>query len=209
MTDLAWLLLGGAGLFAVADWVAVISGNNRLEYVSKPTAIMLLVGTAAVLDPRHDAQRWAFVVALVLSLAGDVLLMIDRFLPGLIAFFGAHIAYVVGLRAAQPNFRPMIVSAVVVLVPIFFIGRRILIAVREDEPELGSPVSLYIAAIAVMVASALASGNALAATGAVLFMASDTLIAWNRFVRPLEWAPITIIVTYHLAQAGLVLSLAL
>jgi hypothetical protein len=60
-----------------------------------------------------------------------------------------------------------------------------------------------------MVACALASGNALAATGAVLFMVSDTLIAWNRFVRELNWAPITIIVTYHLAQAGLVLSLAL
>ena len=103
----------------------------------------------------------------------------------------------------------MIVSAVVVLVPIFFIGRRILGAVRESAPELGSPVSLYIAAISVMVASALASGNALAATGGVLFVASDTLIAWNRFVRPLDWAPITIIVTYHLAQAGLVLSLAL
>jgi uncharacterized membrane protein YhhN len=103
----------------------------------------------------------------------------------------------------------MIVSAVVVLVPIFFVGRRILMAVRDDAPEMASPVSLYIAAISVMVASALASGNALAATGAVLFMASDTLIAWNRFVRPLEWAPITIIVTYHLGQAGLVLSLAL
>jgi uncharacterized membrane protein YhhN len=58
-----------------------------------------------------------------------------------------------------------------------------------------------------MVASALASGVPLAATGAVLFMVSDTLIAWNRFVRPLEWAPITIIVTYHLAQAALVVSL--
>lgn len=209
MTDLAWLLVGGAGLFAIADWVAVVSGKKRLEFVCKPATLALLVGTAVALDPRHDAQRWEFVIALVLSLAGDVLLMIDRFLPGLIAFFGAHIAYVVGLRAGQPNFRPMIVSAVVVLVPIFFIGRRILISVREDAPELSSPVSLYIAAISVMVASALASGNALAATGAVLFMASDTLIAWNRFVRPLEWAPITIIVTYHLAQAGLVLSLAL
>jgi len=209
LSDLAWLLLGCAGLFAIADWVAVVSGNKRLEYVCKPATLVFLIAAAVALDPRHDVQRWAFVAALVFSLAGDVLLMIDRFLPGLIAFFGAHIAYIVGLRAGQPNFRPIIVSAVVVLVPIFFIGRRILTAVREDAPGLGNPVSLYIAAISVMVASALASGNALAATGGVLFMASDTLIAWNRFVRPLEWAPITIIVTYHLAQAGLVLSLAL
>jgi len=37
---------------------------------------------------------------------------------------------------------------------------------------------------------------------------SDSLIAENRFVRPLPWAPVAIIVTYHIAQAGLVWSLA-
>ena len=44
--------------------------------------------------------------------------------------------------------------------------------------------------------------------GAVLFYCSDALIAWRRFVRPKPWQPLVIIVTYHLAQAGLVLSLA-
>jgi uncharacterized membrane protein YhhN len=49
---------------------------------------------------------------------------------------------------------------------------------------------------------------ALAVGGAALFFASDTLIAWNRFVRPRPWMPLAIIVTYHVGQAGLVLSLA-
>jgi hypothetical protein len=43
--------------------------------------------------------------------------------------------------------------------------------------------------------------------GASLFFASDSLIAWNRFVRPRAWAPVAIMVTYHLGQAGLVTSL--
>jgi uncharacterized membrane protein YhhN len=60
-----------------------------------------------------------------------------------------------------------------------------------------------------MVASALATGEPLAAFGAVFFMASDSLIAWNRFVVALWWAPVTIMVMYHIAQALLVLSLAL
>ena len=42
---------------------------------------------------------------------------------------------------------------------------------------------------------------------AVLFMASDALIAWNRFVRRLAWAPVVIMVTYHLGQLGLVTAL--
>jgi uncharacterized membrane protein YhhN len=46
------------------------------------------------------------------------------------------------------------------------------------------------------------------AVGAVLFYASDALIAWNRFVQPRPWMPLAIIVTYHVGQAALVLSLA-
>ena len=65
----------------------------------------------------------------------------------------------------------------------------------------------YIAVIAAMLASALASGNVVAAVGAALFVASDSMIAWNRFVRPFAAADVAIMVTYHLGQAGLVLSL--
>jgi uncharacterized membrane protein YhhN len=209
LTDLAWTLLAAAAVFAVGDWIAVLAKNKALEYVCKPVTVALLIGVALALDPRHDTQRWTFVVALALSLAGDVFLMLDRFVPGLLSFFVAHVAYIVGLRVDQDEYAPLVISALVVFVAMAIVGRRILRAVRDGFPELGTPVAGYIAVISVMVACALASGNALAATGAVLFMVSDTLIAWNRFVRDLSWAPITIIVTYHLAQAGLVASLAL
>ena len=53
----------------------------------------------------------------------------------------------------------------------------------------------------------MASANAVAAVGAISFAGSDSLIAWDRFVRPLRWAPVTIMVTYHVGQALLVLSL--
>jgi uncharacterized membrane protein YhhN len=80
---------------------------------------------------------------------------------------------------------------------------------ERDRTELIVPVSAYIGVLAVMVAAALATGEPLAAFGAVFFMASDSLIAWNRFVTPMPWAPVTIMVTYHVAQTLLVLSLAL
>ena len=63
------------------------------------------------------------------------------------------------------------------------------------------------AVISAMLATALATGNVLAAAGAVLFVASDSMIAWDRFVHPFERAPVAIMVTYHLGQAGLVASL--
>ena len=70
------------------------------------------------------------------------------------------------------------------------------------------PVAAYVVVISAMVSAAIATGIALAIAGAALFFASDTLIAWNRFVRPRPWMPLAIIVTYHVGQAGLVLSLA-
>jgi len=61
--------------------------------------------------------------------------------------------------------------------------------------------------IGAMLATALAVGNPLAAAGAGLFVASDSMIAWNRFVAPVPKASLLIMITYHLGQAGLVASL--
>jgi uncharacterized membrane protein YhhN len=61
--------------------------------------------------------------------------------------------------------------------------------------------------IGAMGVSAVASGNALAAAGALLFMLSDSLIGETRFVRPWVGAGVAIMVTYHLGQALLTVSL--
>ena len=43
--------------------------------------------------------------------------------------------------------------------------------------------------------------------GAAFFVVSDTVLALNRFVRPIRHGNLAVIVTYHLAQGLLVLSL--
>ncbi|MDQ6747049.1 MAG: lysoplasmalogenase, partial [Candidatus Dormibacteraeota bacterium] len=70
-------------------------------------------------------------------------------------------------------------------------------------------IAAYVAVIGLMVVSAAASRRPLAALPAALFLLSDALIGLRRFVGPRAWMPLTIIVTYHLAQAGLVVWLAL
>ena len=69
------------------------------------------------------------------------------------------------------------------------------------------PVVAYFLAISTMVVSACGAGNADAITGAVLFLASDSLIAESRFVGTRRGFPVAIMVTYHLALAALVVSL--
>ena len=75
------------------------------------------------------------------------------------------------------------------------------------DRALRVPVAVYSLAIASMVASAIASASTVAIVGAVLFLVSDMLIAWNRFVDSRPWAPLAIIVTYHLGQLGLATAL--
>jgi uncharacterized membrane protein YhhN len=209
MTGAAWALLGVAAALAVVDWIAVARGDKGLEYACKPGVMAALIGVALALAPAHGDRRACFVAALALSLVGDVFLMLrrDLFMAGLGAFLLAHVAYVVGLRLHGGSWAVLALAAVVAGWAAASVGRPVLSAVRRRQPELTVPVTAYMVVISAMVASALATGLVLAAAGAVLFELSDSLIAWNRFVRALRWGPLAIIVTYHLGQAGLVLSL--
>jgi uncharacterized membrane protein YhhN len=45
------------------------------------------------------------------------------------------------------------------------------------------------------------------AAGGVLFLASDTVLAHDRFVRRLHPGPLAVIVSYHLAQLLIVIGL--
>jgi uncharacterized membrane protein YhhN len=199
-----------AACFAVGDWGAKLRRVAWLEYVCKPAVLAALVVAAATVAPMHDAgtRRAWFVAALACSLAGDVLLMlpVDAFIAGLAAFLVGHVLFVAGFWSHGPSgaaFAIVLVAVVAVLSPV---AGRILKALRHRK-ELAGPVALYMAVIAVMAASAFASGDVYAGLGAAFFVVSDAMIAWNRFVRPFAAAEVGIMVTYHLGQVGLVLSL--
>ena len=210
MTSAAWALLVVAAALAVVDWIGVARGNAVLEYVGKPGALAALVLVALTLDPADGSARAWFVVALVLSLAGDVFLMLpsDRFVEGLGSFLLAHVAYVVGFTRDGGSVALILVVAVPVVIVAGLLGARFLrAATRDGDRWLVGPLVAYMAVIAAMVSCALASGNALAAVGALLFMGSDSLIAETRFVGPRPWGPLAIIVSYHVGQALLTVSL--
>jgi uncharacterized membrane protein YhhN len=207
MTTAAWALLAVAGVFAVGDWIAVATGRKPLEYLCKPATLAFLIAVALALDPTHaDVRAW-FVVALVFSLLGDIFLMLpgDLFVFGLSAFLVGHLAYTVGLNLHTDG--DWLFAIPVVIVAALLATRLVRGIKRTGEGALLGPVIAYVVVIGAMVISAVASGNALAAAGALLFMGSDALIGETRFVHPHRGAGVAIMVTYHLGQAGLVLSL--
>jgi uncharacterized membrane protein YhhN len=216
MDPVAGIAFFVAGVFAIGDWIACAHDRstapwNRIEYVCKPAVLTALVVAAAALHPAASAdarQPW-FVAALVFSLAGDVLLMLpsEQFVAGLSAFLVGHVCYIVGFWTNGPELVPFLIAAVIVALIIGSLARRILPGARREDQALVVPVTAYMAVIGVMVATALAVGNPIAALGAVLFAASDTMIAWDRFLGPFPSSGVWIMTTYHLGQAGLVVSL--
>lgn len=207
MTTTAWAFAALTACFAVADWTGVIRGNRRVRWVAKPATLASLIAVAVTLEPVDPGIRTVMVVGLVLSLVGDVALMLPErwFVVGLAAFLSGHVAYVGALLAAPTEPAGIVAGLAIVAAAAAAVGRPIVAAVRGGpSPSLTGPVVAYIVVISAMVVSATGTLAATAVVGAGLFYLSDATLAWNRFVRPLAHGGLSVMVTYHLGQAGLV-----
>jgi uncharacterized membrane protein YhhN len=203
-----WFVVAAA--FAVANWWSRWAQHRPTELWSKPLTLVALIGAAIALVPDDPAVRVWFVIALVLCLAGDVFLLggDSWFVRGLAAFLAGHVAYVVGFVVADEWSWWYFARAWIALIPLgLTLGRRILAGAVARRPALRIPVASYLGVISLMGASAAAASNAWAVAGAMLFLTSDTILGWRQFVAPRPWMPVGIMVTYHLAQAALVISL--
>jgi uncharacterized membrane protein YhhN len=214
MTPLAWALLAVACLSAAVDWVAVARDRLDVERLAKPAVLLALLAVALVYEPIGPSVRPWLVVALLGSLAGDVLLLPGGpFTAGLVAFLLAQLAYLVTF-AQLPGATMGLVAGVVLAVLLIAVMGRVIIR-GAARSGFAPPVAVYLAAICGMAVSATRSEIPLAAIGAWLFVASDTTLGWDRFAAPPAKTPreatmrrLAVMVTYHLAQVLLVLSLA-
>jgi uncharacterized membrane protein YhhN len=175
--------------------------------------MVLLVGVALATARDHPGSGFVAtvaVVALAFSLLGDVFLLDDRFfVPELAAFLFAHVAYVVGfVRLRYPGSSyalSFVVTGVVLAAAAFLtIGLRIVRGASAEDPALRVPVLAYLTVICVMLVTAWWTGDLRIIPGALLFVLSDSLIGWTKFVRKDWQLDVPIIVTYHLAQLLLV-----
>lgn len=189
---------------AVATMVADLSGSP-VVFLAKPLALALLFAATLAAAPVPSARYRGLVGAgLLCSLAGDVfLLWPDRlFTAGLVAFLAAHVCYLTAFRTDGGDRPPARL-----VVPLLGVAVAILAVIWEGLGAMRVPVVGYIAVIVTMWWAALgrwrAVGNRsglLAAAGATAFVASDGLLAINRFWAPLPAAAVLVLVPYYVAQ---------
>jgi alkylglycerol monooxygenase len=153
-------------------------------------------------------RRW-LLAALAASLAGDVALMFPGyFVPGLVAFLLAHLAYIRLFGRDAPWFADRHALAATLGVG----GVMFAVLWTGGLPAaLRLPVAAYVVVIALMAAQAIGRARTLGGTpawtvaaGAALFMVSDSLLAINRFVTPLPLAQLGVLGTYYAAQCLIV-----
>jgi alkylglycerol monooxygenase len=149
-------------------------------------------------------DRVLLLAGLVFSLAGDVLLMFPAyFVAGLVGFLIAHLCYIALFKQRLPWFP----SRRALGATLGFGVAMYAFLFPHLGPVLKVAVAAYVVVISLMAAQAigratlLRDGAALAvAVGSVFFMASDTLLAVNRFALPVPLAPLWVLATYYAAQ---------
>ncbi|HEY9869903.1 MAG TPA: lysoplasmalogenase [Candidatus Obscuribacterales bacterium] len=187
-------------MLAATNWLAAWRGQTGVEYIVKPAALAALILFAV---SGGQASPW-LMAALTLCLLGDVYLMLpgNYFIAGLVAFLLGHVAYVVGFPGGIVERLPWSAAAAVLTLPVTI---PVLRSIKEVALKAG--VVAYMAVICLMAGSAVASGSLTAAVAALLFVVSDSILAWDMFVRKLPRAHFWVMVTYHASQLGLVLAL--
>jgi uncharacterized membrane protein YhhN len=184
-----------------------------LRLFSKPLIVLVLMAwlyKGAGIKNRFNARIF---LGLGFALAGDVLLMLQGnntslFIFGLIAFLLCHVFYIAAFnvdRTASPAIKnPFFLWAIIVFAvfcsALFF----------YLQPHLGAlqyPVLVYaiiISSMAVMAVSRFGKVNLFSFEiifyGALFFLFSDSMLAYNKFVEPLPHAGVIIMSSYMLAQ---------
>lgn len=182
-------------------------GLMELHRVFKPLTMVL----ALLLVARSGTLKSSalLLLALAASLAGDVFLMLPGFfIPGLVSFLCAHLAYIALFRRGQAWFP----SRSALLITLGFGGAMYAVLWTGGLPAgLRGPVAAYVLVIALMAAQAIGRATVQrdtpalwVAIGAGFFMLSDTLLALNKFVTPLPLASLWVLATYYVAQVLIV-----
>jgi len=198
-------------LLLLANLMSIYLNNDSLRSISKPAlmpllAIYFLTQTRGTVTP---LKAW-ILLALGFSWVGDILLMFEEsnsifFLLGLSAFFIAQVFYIVFFHNIRMReyIRGNALLLLVVIVYYF-------ILISIISPHLGDlklPVRIYGVVLSFMVMlamHAMFSKNRTAGRwmmiGAILFVVSDSLLAFNKFYSPFDYAGVVIMLTYGVAQ---------
>ncbi len=207
-------------IFFIIVLIELITGSIESlkisHYIAKPAIVISLI-FLFINSSKSLAKpiRTLTLLALVFSLLGDILLLfVDTsehlFSLGLVAFLTAHIMYcLLFLKHRNKENSPFGFMAL-----LLFFAASLFCFLKDGLGVLLIPVVVYMLVILAMATTAYLRKNkvntlsyGLVFLGALFFMASDSILAINKFYQPIPWSHISIMLTYALAQYLIVLGI--
>ncbi len=153
---------------------------------------------------------WQITLALLFSALGDYMGSCHNFL-GQMGFFAlGHVFYIIyfakryftkveldrKLTAKAKGYLAMVIFCTLALLGTAYFK----IAPQAPAGIIRTGVCIYATIISMMLVSALLQRSSVFALGAVLFVFSDFILAWNKFVEPVPYRGYLVMVPYYLAQ---------
>lgn len=201
----------GTLLFSIALAVFYLLVQQRApswrRTIAKAGSVVLLAVLALI-----EGGPVLLAAAVLLSAAGDAFLAQDSektFLAGLASFLTAHLVYFALFVMVGSGLEILTVQWWRLILPVLAIiagGVLLLRLLRTVPTSLQLPITVYVAAIAAMMLASATVPVPLVMLGAALFVASDAILAVERFLlAPTSphrtWAGPAVWVLYYLAQA--------
>ena len=187
-----------------------------LHYIAKPLLVTsLLIFFWIESKSLKIGLRVLIIMALIFSFFGDVFLMFTNydsafFISGLFSFLIAHIMYIIAFKKQRGKLKVISLFSYVIL----SFGIGLFLIINQQLESLLIPVVIYMIAILTMVISAYLRKGVVShfsfimvLLGALFFLVSDSLIALNKFYKPITYPTISIMVTYAIAQYCIIIGI--
>lgn len=158
--------------------------------IAYPVAALALMGA-------YLGMGWKFVLAFLFSCTGDAMGAYGSFFGQMGYFAAAHIILIWAFAEELWKVRKTLVGLAVTAALAFAFA---LVIPKVPEPWLQIGCGVYAVLITAMFGLSLMQRPPLFAIGAALFLISDMILSWNKFVGPVTAEKWLIMVPYYLGQ---------
>lgn len=158
--------------------------------IAYPVAALALMGA-------YLGMGWKFVLAFLFSCTGDAMGAYGSFFGQMGYFAATHIILIWAFAEELWKVRKILVGLAVTTALVFAFA---LVIPKVPEPWLQIGCGVYAVLITAMFGLSLMQRPPLFAIGAALFLISDMILSWNKFVGPVTAEKWLIMVPYYLGQ---------
>lgn len=193
-----------------------VNEDIRLIYLSKPLIVFSLMAFFWHHTPNRTRHEKLFLAGLFFSLLGDIFLMFTEFSEnyfklGLGAFLVAQINYIMAFLSEVRGKGGLVKTKPWLALPVLGYGVWFVYTLYPGLNNLLLPVAVYATVLMLMLLAALNRAGAvlprsasLVIVGALLFVLSDSLLAYGKFIEIFPYYRLWVMSTYAAAQYFLV-----